>query len=217
MKLVGFFDLLGTSEKVKSDRFSDTDILEFVNAIGVAAEFTPNVRFAVFSDSLILTADPSEIQSLLRAINFMYANWFSELVYVRGGISCGDIQWVNDSSCDNSFRQLVNLTYSRIYGKGLVMAYQLEQQSGPGAICFLTQQAAAMFREKESASVLDGRVPMLCWATEEQAKKAEGYALSQAEGSQESFGSKHYEAARHYWTSVMAHSKFLPAEYDICC
>src|SRR5665213_1879884 len=120
MSLVGFFDILGTRESVMSDRFSDTDILEFVNVIGVAAGFTPHVRFVVFSDSLIVVAEPAEIPLLLRAVNFMYGNWFSELVYVRAAISCGDVHWVDDTSCDKPFRRLPNLVYTRIYGKGLV-------------------------------------------------------------------------------------------------
>lgn len=141
MTLVGFFDILGTREAVMSDRFSDVGALEFVNAIGIAARFTPSVRFAVFSDSLIVSAEATEIRPLLRAINFMYGNWFSEMVHVRGAISCGDIRWVGDPPADKLFQGRANLTYARVYGKGLVIAHELEQKSGPGAICFLTESA----------------------------------------------------------------------------
>jgi len=216
MSLVGFFDILGTRENVMNDRFSDTDMLEFVNAIGIAAEFTPHVRFAVFSDSLIVAAEPSEICSLLRAVNWMYGNWFSEFVYVRGAVSCGDVRWVDHAVADRIFRRLANLTYARIYGKGLVSAYQLEQQSGPGAVCFLTEAAAKLFREKEPASVLDGHARMLCWATERQAKIADGYASSHLERTQKDSAEwRHAVATKHYWTSVLAHGKFLPNEYSI--
>lgn len=119
MHLVGFFDILGTREKVMSDRFSDIDVVEFVNTIALAAGFTPTVRFAVFSDSLIISAEPSEIRPLLRAINFMYGNWFSELVHVRSAISYGDIRWVDDPHSDELFQGCRNLTYARVYGKGL--------------------------------------------------------------------------------------------------
>ena len=215
MSLVGFFDILGTRDKVVNDRFCDIDVLEFVNAIGVAAGFTPNIRFVVFSDSLIIATEPTQIRSLLQALNFMYGNWFSELVYVRGAFSCGDVRWVDDAVSDKHFRRLSNLTYCRIYGKGLVSAYQLEQSSGPGAVCFLTKEAAALFREKETASVLDGNVPMLCWATSRQAKIADKYASSHLERSQKDSPEwKQAAATKHYWTSVLTQSKFLPDEYE---
>jgi hypothetical protein len=52
--IVGFFDILGTSNAVMSDRFSDIDTLEFINAIGLTAYSNPTIRFAVFSDSVII-------------------------------------------------------------------------------------------------------------------------------------------------------------------
>jgi len=215
MSLVGFFDILGTRDKIMDNRFCDTDVLEFVNAIGVAAGFTPGVRFAVFSDSLIIATEPTQLRPLLQGLNFMYANWSSELVYVRGAFSCGDARWVDDPVTDKHFRRLPNLTYARIYGKGLVSAYQLEQSSGPGAICFLTDAAAALFREQETASVLDGHAPMLCWATARQASIADGYASSHMERSRkDSLEWRQAVATKHYWTSVLANEKFLPDDYD---
>ena len=216
MSLIAFFDILGTKEKTMSGRFSALDAREFVAPIGLAAGFTPKVRFAVFSDSLILTAEAEEIPSLLRAVNFIYGNWLEELIYVRGGISCGEVHWVDDEATDKRFQRLRNLTYSRIYGKGLVAAYQLEQRSGPGAVCYLTDGAATLFREIESASVLDGHAPMLCWATEPQAQGMFRYAASHLDRSdKDSPEWGHAYATKHYWRSVIAQAKFLPDAYRL--
>jgi hypothetical protein len=216
MGLVGFFDILGTGERVMSERFSDIDALEFVNAIGIAARFTPTVRFAVFSDSLIVSAELTEVRPLLRAINFMYGNWFGELVRVRGAISCGDIRWVTDAVSDGLFRGCPNLTYARVYGKGLVIAYDLERSSGPGAICFLTEGAAELFRGVETNSVLDGLTPMLCWATESQAKMLEGYATNHLEQTEKESGERRHAAAtKHYCTTLVEQRKFLSDDYAV--
>lgn len=194
-----------------ADRFSDVDALEFVNTIGIAARFTPSVRFAVFSDSLIISTESTEIRPLLRAINFMYGNWFSEMVRVRGAISCGDIRWVDDAPSDELFRGRTNLTYARVYGKGLVIAHELEQKSGPGAICFLTESAAQLFRATEPNSVLDAHTPMLCWATKQQAETLEGYAVNFLERTQKDSAEwRHANATKHYCSSVIANGKFLP-------
>jgi hypothetical protein len=212
--LVGFFDILGTRDSVMSERFSDTDALEFVNPIGIAASFTPNVRFAVFSDSLIVSAEPKEIRPLLRAINFMYGNWFSEMIYVRGAISSGDIHWVADSTCDAYFKRRPNLTYARVYGKGLVTAYGLEQKSGPGAICFLSGKAAELFRKVEGNSVLDGHTPMLSWATKRQAKILDGYASISLEcAKRDTDAWRHAKATKHFCSTVVAKKLFLPDAY----
>ena len=199
-----------------SDRFSDIDALEFVNAIGLAASFSPTIRFAVFSDSLIISAEATEIRPALRALNFMYGNWFSELVYVRGAISYGDIRWVDDGATDDLFRKRPNLTYARVYGKGLVTAHELEQKSGPGAISFLTDSAAELFRAAEPNSVLDGHTPMLCWATKQQAEGFEGYARIQLERTEkDSVEWRHANATKHFWSLVVSSEKFLPASYAI--
>jgi len=216
MSIVGFFDILGTRDAVMSDRFSDIDTIEFVNPIGIAARFSPTIRFAVFSDSLIISTSPSEIRALLRATNFMYGNWFSELLYVRGAISYGDIRWVDDPPSDKLFQGCPNLTYARVYGKGIVIAHGLEQKSGPGAVCFLTEQAAELFRSKEACSVLESRTPLLCWATERQARACQGYAnlrLEQTEKDTLEWG--HAAATRHYWDTIVLQRKFLPDHYSV--
>lgn len=214
--IVGFFDILGTTNAVMSHRFSDIDTLEFVNAIGLSASVNPTVRFAVFSDSLIISADLSEIRPLLRAINLMYGNWVSELIYVRGAISCGDIRWVDDPPSDKLFQGRPNLTYARVYGKGLVIAHELEQKSGPGAVCFLTEQAAELFREEESCSVLESYTPLLCWATEREAKAYQGYAKSHLEQAEkDTVCWRHATATKHYWDMVVSQLKFLPDGYSL--
>jgi len=216
MSVVGFFDILGTREAVISNRFYDVDALEFVNAIGLAARLTPTVRFAVFSDSLIVSAEETEVRPLLHAINFMYGNWFSEMVRVRGAISCGDINWIDDEASDALFRGRANLTYARVYGKGLVTAYELERSAGPGAICFLTNSAVQLLQAAESSSVLDGRTPMLCWATKRQAEALESYARIHLEATRADTAEwRHAYATKHYCSAVVANCKFLPDNYAV--
>jgi len=214
MSIVGFFDILGTREAVMSGRFCDVDALEFVNAIGIAARLTPAIRFAVFSDSVIVSAEEAAVRPLLRAINLMYGNWFSELVRVRGAISIGDTNWVDDEASDELFRRCSNLTYARVYGKGLVTAYELERSAGPGAICFLTDGAVQLLEAAEPNSVLDGRTPMLCWATKRQAEILESYARRHLERTRTDTAEwRHAYATKDFCASVVANRKFLPDSY----
>ena len=216
VSIIGFFDILGTRDAVMSDRFSDIDTLEFVNAIGIAAGMTPTLRFAVFSDSLIISTEQSQAGPVLRAINFMYGNWFSELIYVRGAISCGDIRWVDDQASDKFFKKYPNLTYARVYGKGLIIAHELEQKSGPGAVCYLTEQAAELLPSEESCSVLESHTPMLCWATEREAKACKGYAKLHFERTdKDTTERRHAAATKHYWNTVISQQKFLPDDYSV--
>lgn len=216
MALIGFFDILGTSEAVMHDRFSDIDVLEFVNVIGIAASACKAIRFAVFSDSLIVSTEPANARELIKAINFMYSNWFAELIHVRAAISSGDINWVGHPPTDELFRSVPNLTYARVYGRGLVKAHELEQRSGPGAICFLTQSAAEVFRSKESNSVLEGHTSMLCWLTKDQATIQSRYARSHlARTEEDSTPGRHAAATEHYFANIMRRRRFLPPDYAL--
>ena len=209
MALVGFFDILGTRDAVMADRFGYTDSREFINAIGCAAEFSPSIRFAVFSDSLVFSAETEDVGAVLTAVSFMYGNWLSEMVNVRGAISCGDIHWPS-SYDDESFDKLDNFTYTRVFGKGLVTAYELEQRSGPGSICFLTGTAADVIRAHEPRSVLDGHTAMLCWATEREARGFDGYAKDHLSRSKKDSAEwRHAYAVQHYWSQVLTNNKFL--------
>ena len=144
MALVGFLDILGTKEAVMRNSFSDLVALDFVGAVGAAAKLFPSLRYAVFSDSVIVSAEEDNAPEFLRAIQYIYGQWYADFILVRGGIAEGEIQWVDHKPVDEMFNQFSNLMYARVYGKGLVLAADLEQRSGPGAIAFLTEPAAAL-------------------------------------------------------------------------
>jgi hypothetical protein len=71
MALVGFFDILGTRDAVMKDRFSDLTALDFLGPVGLAAKLFPSLRFAVFSDSVIVSAEPDDETCFLKAVSVM--------------------------------------------------------------------------------------------------------------------------------------------------
>ena len=166
--LVAFFDILGTQELVKQDRFSAFDILDFINPVGVAARFNPEFRFAAFSDSVVISADDSHIDRFVAVLCFLVSSWFADFVFARGGVALGEVSWVDQPSIDRSFR-LPNFQYCRIYGKALVEARELERASGPGAICFLSEVAAHQLDAASRSYVLPGLTPMLAWPDKREA------------------------------------------------
>ena len=164
--LVAFLDILGTKDLVKNDQFSELHILDFVNPVGIAANDHPNLRFAVLSDSVIISAECNYVDEFIEALAFIYPNWFGDGINVRGGIAVGDIEWVDQPHTDKWFRNLNNLMYARVYGKALIEAYEVEQKSGPGAICFVNEKASDLIYKINSNYILEGATNALIWADE---------------------------------------------------
>src|ERR1051326_3479254 len=88
---VAFLDILGTRERVGSGEFSALDTLDFANPAGMVASRNPQIRVAVFSDSVILSCDKSELHPFVSALSYLYSSWTSDFVLVRGGVSLGEI------------------------------------------------------------------------------------------------------------------------------
>jgi hypothetical protein len=54
--LVAFLDVLGTRESVRSGTFHRWDTVEFATPVGIAASSNPDMEFAVFSDSVVISS-----------------------------------------------------------------------------------------------------------------------------------------------------------------
>ena len=214
MALVGFFDILGTKDAVMNDRFSDSITRDFVSPVAIAARSYQKLRFAVFSDSVIVSAEEGDERNFLRAITYMSRQWLGDYIFVRGGVAVGDIRWVDSKLNDEMFSKYPNLMYARVYGKALILAHDLEQKSGPGAITFLTELATQLFSALDPNHVLPGTTPMLCWASEREATALVGYSASKLKNHpNESDGRRQALATNYYWEQVVARKQYLP---DIC-
>lgn len=214
MALVGFFDILGTRDAVLRGRFSDLTALDFAGPAGLAAKFFPAVRVAVFSDSVIISAEAGDERSFLGAVALMYGQWYADFILVRGGIAEGDIRWVEHEPADNLFETCRNFLCARVYGSGLVHAYELEQRSGPGAIAYLTESAAASLLALDVSAVLPGIAPMLCWANGREANILLGYSNTNVKLEPDAGAARrHALATQFYWQQVVAQKKFLTEQY----
>jgi len=161
---VAFLDILGTTEKVRRGEFSDLELLDFANPVGSVAHCNPAFRFAVFSDSVILSCETDHARDFVSVLSFLYSQWFSDHILVRGGVSVGEVRWVDDSNTDDLFRRLKNFMYARVYGKALVAAIQLEERSGPGAICYVDERASRLLSKEDENFILQGQTDALIWA-----------------------------------------------------
>ena len=162
--LVAFLDILGTKEMVKQDQFGDMHILDFANPVGLMARTSLNTRFAVFSDCVIMSTPMEKHEEFVAVISYTYSQWFSDYILVRGGISLGEIFWVDHSASDDLFHNLKNFAYSRVYGKALVAAHKLEQSSGPGAICYVDESASEFLHEMNENYIVQGQTDALVWS-----------------------------------------------------
>lgn len=216
MALVGFFDILGSKAAISSGRFSDLTTLDFAGPASLAAMLFPAIRVSIFSDFVIVSAEAGNYPDFLKAVSLMYGQWWADFILVRGGIAEGEIRWVDHEPIDAEFRLCRNLSCSRVYGDGLVLAYEAEQRSGPGAIPYLTEIAADLLSEVEENSVLQGVTPMFCWASEKRAELMLKYAsLNSDHEAQQGNGRRHALATKSYWEQVVEKRKFLPNEFDI--
>ncbi|MDL1970719.1 MAG: hypothetical protein LWW94_07060 [Candidatus Desulfofervidaceae bacterium] len=214
MALVAFLDILGSTEMVKKEKFTDIQILDFANAVGIMAKFNLKVRFAVFSDSVIISCSEDLIRNFVSVLSFLYSQWFSDHIFVRGGIAIGDIRWVEHPPSDELFQSLSNFTYSRVYGKALVEAYKIEQKSGPGAICFVSEDASSLFR-KTNNYILDGLTNMLIWTHKEGVEhwcKMFNFLLKNEIEDMEL--RRHLLATLRYFQSLKNFGKDLPSSFD---
>ena len=69
--------------------------LDFANPVGVAAMCAPRMRLVVFSDSVIITGPVDEVRILVSVLTFVSRQWFADGMLVRGGVACGDVEWVD--------------------------------------------------------------------------------------------------------------------------
>jgi len=153
---------------VKSGKFSDYHSLDFANPAGLMAIRYPLLRFAAFSDSVVVTSRPESVTDFLSVLNFMFSNWFSDFIFVRGGLAIGDLVWVDQPSIDVRFQQASNLAFARLYGKALIEAIELQEKSGPGMACFVSDAAARVLEEVDKNLVFSGPTDILVWPTAEQ-------------------------------------------------
>ncbi len=217
MALVAFLDILGTKEQILADEFlPDAGSLDFANAVGLTAYLAPKLHFAVFSDSVIVSSEENDAEVFVKALGHIYANWYGDLILVRGGIAAGEIDWVEDIRNDPFFRKLRNFMYARVYGRAVVEAHQLEQRSGPGAVCFLSEKASKALSNVHQNAVLEGPVDCLAWATERIARTVRDYMeLGASREIKETERRRHLLATKHYWDRIVREQKFLPDHFQL--
>src|SRR5262245_27017760 len=114
--LVAFLDILGTQESIRTGRFGRWDSIEFANPVGLAAMANPDMQFAAFSDSVLISAPQETVDRFVAVIAHLLGNWFCESIFARGGIALGDINWVDHPVIDGAFHALENFRYARVYG-----------------------------------------------------------------------------------------------------
>jgi hypothetical protein len=213
--LVAFFDILGTKEMVARGQFQNAHALDFANPVGIVALQYPNMRFAAFSDSVVAYCDNKDAKQFLTVMNMLMGNWFSDWIFVRGGIAAGEINWV-DVDLDKVFQRAKNFAYARVYGSALVESSQLQEKSGPGMLCFVSDRASKILDEAVANVIVSGPTNVLAWATEREVsyllRSFRNIAESQAE-SQEF--QRHVRATQHYFSLMNEQKKFLPNELSI--
>jgi len=208
--LVAFLDMLGTQESVRSGRFHALDTLEFANPVGFAAMCIPEMQFAVFSDSVVVSAPTEPVDRFVGVLAFLLGNWFSESILARGGISLGAIEWVDQPSIDGEFRALSNFRYARVYGNALVEAVDLERSSGPGALCFLSGAAARHIAAASPDYVLPGLTPMLVWADKASTKFLTRYLTRTLVDEKSTMRHRHISATLSFLEQAVSVRKFAP-------
>lgn len=216
-QLVAFLDILGTKNLVKQGIFSDLHIFDFVNPVGLAAIQIPSVRFAAFSDCVIISAAKEEYENFVSALSYCYSQWYADFIWVRGGISLGDVRWVDDSTSDSLFAKASNFAYARIYGEAVVSAYETEGSSGPGCLCFIDKSASDFFASYSKQFVLNKHfTDTLVWAREPEVECYLKVFKSLLDSSiTDTFLQRHLRATLRYFEVLNENSIFLPENFGL--
>jgi hypothetical protein len=211
--LVAFFDILGTRELVKRRQFSDFHSLDFANPAGIAALQYPEMRFAAFSDSVVVSCDAGSARHLLSVLNMLCINWQADFIFVRGGLTLGEITWVDEPHSDKLFRRAENFACARMYGSALVEAFELQEKSGPGAVCFVSEAASRVLEDSVPHTVLRGPTNVLAWPTpNEIAHLRKTFNLLLNETSCPVELRRHVRASEHYLALMEQNGLALPTE-----
>jgi hypothetical protein len=214
--LVAFFDILGTKELVKRGEFSDFHSLDFANPVGVMALHYPQIRFAAFSDSVVVSCKPEDAKDLLSVLNLVYTNWFADFIFVRGGLAFGEIRWVDQLSVDKHFKNAKNFACARLYGPALVEAHELQEKSGPGMVCFVSEAASRVLQDAISNVVLAGPTNVLVWPTaREIAHLCKALELLLKDASYPGEFRRHIRATKEYMTAMEKGGLALPMELSM--
>jgi hypothetical protein len=185
----------------------------------VAAKYNPLFRFAAFSDSALMSAESSKLDRFVALASYFLCNWYEEGLLVRGGISLGEIEWIDHPALDRDFGYLPNVHYARMYGQAFVDAVELER-SGPGAICFLSEAAAELLTTSSPSNVLTGLTgverPTLVWLD---AMRASILRDELSRRVQDTIGQMkrrdHLAATLRYVEELIRVNKFLPPDFSL--
>ncbi len=135
------------------------------------------------------------------------------MVFVRGGITLGEIDWAEDDHIDQLFREASNFRYARVYGRGLVEAHRLETVAGPGALCSVSQDAAVLLRGVCKECVFDGPISYLVWADARGVGWfAQFFRRLIGDAPPDSDAWRHYRTTLWYFDQLYARRIALPAE-----
>lgn len=154
-QLVAFLDCLGTKRKVLDGEYNAYNSLDFINAAGIAAQFCPNLKFAAFSDSVVVSSSIKDLDIFVRAVSFLYRSWISDGILIRGGVAFDQVTWLDHPPADRIFGNLENFSYVRLFGPALIKAINLESNSGKGASIFLSDEASDVVRKMLPNAVVE--------------------------------------------------------------
>jgi len=203
-QFIAFLDMLGTTSQVKMNRYGLIDSLDFANPVGIAAHLFPNTRSAVFSDCIIVSCSVEHTNDFVRALGFMYGQWYADYILVRGGISVGEINWVDHQPSDSIFSALQNFTCTRVYGKGLIAAYELENRSLPGALCYIDEKSSELLSAKNNNYVVHSKFGSRLVTTEKnQLKHRFQFFHNSAQSTDSEIRKKHLDETAEYFRSLI--------------
>jgi len=162
---VAYLDILGTKDKITNREYDDYTCIDFANAAALAAQQYSKIRVAIFSDSVICSASQDNIDDFLNAIDFMYLNWYADGILVRGGISYGDLRWIDIPESEKPYLQPSNCSIARVYGQALIEAINVEKSSGPGSVPFLSNEASCSLTKDYPDRILKNSTNVLIFSS----------------------------------------------------
>ena len=108
------------------------------------------------------------------------------------------------------------MSYSRVYGKALINAHNVEEKSGPGAICFVDENASKTIKSIDQKFIIEGYSDMLVWADKEKTSHLLNFTKMLLNNNSENYLSRRqFKATYYYCKNILGNKKYLPDKYLI--
>jgi len=138
--IIGYFEVLNMQFVAENTELHETYLSSFIRPVRFIASDHPDLKFELFSDSMVLGCIPESLEEFIGIIQRLFRNWSMDYLIVRGGVVSGQADAISGSFEKILVKELSGIQMWRFSGPAVVNAYQVTQSIAYGMICLLSPE-----------------------------------------------------------------------------